>query len=58
MNSNNSNTKKQKHNEILREPINYDDIQNLSDKNEWLKSVNEELQNMTTLQVFESIEKY
>eukprot|EP00833_Pecoramyces_ruminatium_P008705 jgi/Orpsp1_1/1182737/evm.model.c7180000082501.1 len=45
--------KKQK----LREPSNIDDIQNLDDKNEWMKSVNEELQNMETLQVFEPIEK-
>jgi len=57
INSNNSNNKKQNHNENLREPTNFDDIQNLSDKNEWLKSVNEELENMKTLQVFESTEK-
>eukprot|EP00833_Pecoramyces_ruminatium_P001356 jgi/Orpsp1_1/1175388/evm.model.c7180000053657.1 len=45
--------KKQK----LREPSNFDDIQNLDDKNEWMKSVSEELQNMETLQVFEPIEE-
>jgi len=34
-------TKKQNYNGNLREPTNFDNIQNLSDKNEWLKSLNE-----------------
>ena len=41
----------------LKEPSNFDDIQNLDDKNEWMKSVNEELQNMEILQVYESIKE-
>jgi len=51
------NNKKKKYNEKLREPFNFDDIKNLPDKTEWLESIKEELQNMKSLQVFESVEK-
>ena len=47
--------KKQKLINKLREPNNYDDILNLSDKNEWLKSVKSELNNMKELKVYETI---
>jgi len=39
-------------NDILVEPYNYKDIFKLKDKNEWLKSVNEELNNMKKLKVY------
>jgi len=39
----------------LREPENFDDIQNLIDKDEWLQAVEEELSNMTNLKVYNII---
>lgn len=36
----------------LREPTSFEDIQNLPDKEEWLKAVQEELDNMTNLKVY------
>jgi len=39
----------------LREPVDYDDIFNLEDKEEWLEAVQEELNNMTNLKVYEMI---
>jgi len=47
--------KKQKSTNELREPYNYDDISNLEDKDEWLKSVDDELNNMKNLGVYETI---
>jgi len=37
---------------MLREPQNYKDIFNLTDKREWLKDVKDELNNMKNLNVF------
>jgi len=37
---------------MLREPQNYEDIFNLTDKREWLKDVKDELNNMKNLNVF------
>ena len=39
----------------LREPVSYDDIFNLVDKEEWLQAVDEELNNMNKQKVFEII---
>jgi len=36
---------------LIREPINYQYIFNLKDKEEWFKAVNEKLQNMIKLKV-------
>jgi len=55
--SENEKYKKQKLSNDLREPFNYDDIYNLKDKEEWLISINEELENMKMLKVFKPIEK-
>jgi len=54
----NSNNKKQKLLKELREPNIYEDIVNLNDKNKWLKSVDNELNNMRNLRVYETINKY
>ena len=53
----NSNNKKQKLLKELREPNIYEDIVNLNDKNKWLKSVDNELNNMRNLRVYETIDK-
>jgi len=47
----NSSNKKHKLLKELREQNNYDDILNLIDKNEWLKLVNNKLNNMRNLRV-------
>ena len=44
-------------NNNLREPNNYRDIFNLEDKKEWLKAVDEELNNMKKMRVFTLIDK-
>jgi len=53
----NSNNKKQKSLKELREPKNYYDIFNLNDKNEWLKSVDNEFNSMRNPKVYETIDK-
>jgi len=40
-----------------KEPINYNDIFKLKDKEEWLKAIQEELTNMEKLKVFDTIRK-
>jgi len=51
----NNKNKKQKLINNLHEPNNYNDIFNLFDKNEWLESVNNELNNMKDLNVYETV---
>jgi len=38
-----------------REQTSFEDIQNLNDKDEWMEEVNEELNSMTNLKVYEII---
>ena len=51
----NENEPNKYHNTRLREPTDYDDIFNLPDRDEWLKAVNDELENMKKLNVFRII---
>jgi len=46
------NTEKYSDNQKLKEPNDFDDVFNLSDKDDWLKAINEELENMENLKVF------
>ena len=52
---NENNNKRRKTTNILREPENYKDIQNLTNRKEWINAVNEELINMKNLNVFNTI---
>ena len=53
INENNNNRRKTTN--ILRESENYKEIQNLTNRKEWINAVNEELINMKNLNVFNTI---
>ena len=53
INENNNNRRKTTN--ILRESENYKEIQNLTNRKEWINAVNEELSNMKNLNVFNTI---
>jgi len=52
---NESNNKRRNTTNTLRELENYKDIQNLTNRKEWINGVNEELSNMKNLNVFNTI---
>jgi len=55
---NESNNKRRKTTNNLKELENYKDIQNLIERKEWINAVNEELSNMKNLNVFNTINIY
>lgn len=54
--NNNVTRNKQASNKDLREPLNYDDIYNCEDKEEWFDSVENEFGNLRDLEVYEQVD--
>lgn len=54
-NESNNNNNKNNFENILREPLNYKDIFNLKDKEEWISAVKEEINNMNRLKVYQIV---